>query len=140
MDAVEAAGRYRLEPVEHLDPERIYERRWAKQVKMVPPDLASVPAGFDVPGVWNDVLFAIRVHRLADANQTVFVSARNEERFELFCLVGWLWNEVDRRFRVGHRSKRAEPRGIFQVAQLDAECLRHPSICTPGLQPFVRNR
>ena len=28
-DALEAEGRYRLEPVERLDAERIYERRWA---------------------------------------------------------------------------------------------------------------
>ncbi len=29
LDAAEAEARYRLEPVEHLDAERIYERRWA---------------------------------------------------------------------------------------------------------------
>jgi DNA-directed RNA polymerase specialized sigma24 family protein len=29
LDAQEAEVRYRLEPVEHLDPEKIYERRWA---------------------------------------------------------------------------------------------------------------
>ncbi len=29
MDALEAEGRYRLEPVERLDAEKIYERRWA---------------------------------------------------------------------------------------------------------------
>ncbi len=29
LDALEAEGRYRLEPVERLDAEKIYERRWA---------------------------------------------------------------------------------------------------------------